>query len=135
SDTTSTGVVRRPVPPLAPPCADVVADPVPELVGQPAALDLEHLVPAARPVKAERRPVGCRGKRVLELVAVVEDLRLARHDRLERRLWDTRQPLQRVAHLELLLLELRLVCKILEATAAAGGEARATWLEPPPTSP
>ena len=55
----------------------------------------------------------------------MEDLRLARKDRLERRLGDAGQPLQRVAHLELLLRELRLVGEVLEAAAAAGGEVRA----------
>src|SRR5579884_2843363 len=58
---------------LARPVADGVADPVAELVGEPAALDHEHLVPAARPVEAERWTRGRRGEGVLELVAVVED--------------------------------------------------------------
>ena len=119
------GLRVRLEPLLARPVADGVADPVAELVGEPAALDLEHLVPAAGPVEAERRTLGRRGERVLELVAVVEDLRLARKDRLERRLGDAREPLQRVAHLHLLLLELRLVGEILEAAAAARGEVRA----------
>jgi hypothetical protein len=58
----------------------------------------------------------------------VEDLGLAREDRLERRFRDAREPLQRVAHLELLLLQLCLVREILEAAAAAGGEVRARRL-------
>ena len=55
----------------------------------------------------------------------MEDVRLARKDRLERRLGDAREPLQRVANLHLLLLELCLVGEILEAAAAARGEVRA----------
>src|SRR5205814_7703744 len=96
------GLRVRLEPLLARPGADRAADPVAELVGEPAALDLEHLVPAAGPVKAESQPLGRRGERVLELVAVVEDLRLAGKDRLERRRSDSREPLKRVAHLEVL---------------------------------
>jgi hypothetical protein len=59
----------------------------------------------------------------------VEDLGLARKDPLERRLGDAREPLQRVAHLHLLLLELRLVGEILEAAAAACGEVRARGVD------
>jgi hypothetical protein len=59
----------------------------------------------------------------------VEDLGLAGDDLLERRLGDAREPLQRVAHLELLLLELRLVREILEAAAAACGEVSARRLD------
>ena len=124
------GLRVRLEPLLARPGVDGVADPVAELVGEPAALDLEHLVPAAGPVEAESRPLGRRGERVLELVAVVEDLRLAGKDRLERRLGDAREPLQRVAHLEVLLLELRLVGEILEAAAAAGGKVGARRVDP-----
>ena len=40
---------------LARPVAHGVADRVAEIGRQPALLDLEHLVPAARPVEAERR--------------------------------------------------------------------------------
>ena len=117
--TARVGLRVRLEPLLARPRTDGVADPVAEVVGEPAALDLEHLVPAAGSMEAESRPLGRRGERVLELVAVVEDLRLARKDRLERRLGDAREPLQSVAHLELLLLELRLVGEILEPAAAA----------------
>ena len=60
----------------------------------------------------------------------MEDLRLARDDRLERRLGDAAEPLQRVAHLRLLRLDLRLVGEILEAAAAAGGEVGARRLDP-----
>ena len=87
------GLRVRLEPLLTRPGADRVADPVSELIGEPAALDLENLVPAPRAVKAERRPLGRRSERVLELVAVVEDLRLARDDRLERRFGDARKPL------------------------------------------
>ena len=125
----SVGLRVRLEPLLSRPGANSVADAVPELVGQPAALDLEHLVPAPGPMEAERRAFRRRGERVLELVAVVEDLRLAREDRLERRLGDAREPLQRVAHLHLLLRELRLVREILEAAAAAGGKVSARRLD------
>ena len=78
---------------FARPVADGAADRVPELVGEPAAFDLEHFVPAAGPVEAERGAVRRRGEGVLELVAVVEDLRFAGEDPLERRLGDARQAL------------------------------------------
>ena len=92
---------------LARPVADGVADPVAEVGREPALLDVEHLVPAAGAVEAEREArLGAR-ERVLHLVAVVEDLRLARDDLLERRLGDPREPLERVAHLRVLLRELR----------------------------
>ena len=113
---------------LARPVAHAVADRVAEIGRQPAALDLEHLVPAPRLVKAERRPVRCLRERVLELVAVVED-RLGGNDLLERRLGDPSEPAQRVLHLPLLLLELRLVREILEAAAAARGIVRARRLD------
>src|SRR5207249_9196239 len=77
---------------LARPVAHGVADPVPELGRQPAALDLQHLVPAAGAVEAERRPLRRRRERVLLLVAVVEDLRLALEDLLQRRLRDPAEP-------------------------------------------
>ena len=59
----------------------------------------------------------------------MEDLRLAREDLRERRLGDAGDALERVAHLRLLLLELRLVCEILEAAAAAGREMRARRID------
>ena len=126
----SVGLRVRLQPFLPRPGTDGVANPVAEIVGEPALLDLEHLVPAAGAVEAERRPVGRLGERVLELVAVVEDLRLAGKDRLERRLGDSREPLQRVAHLHPLLRELRLVREILEPAAAAGGEVLARRVDP-----
>ena len=57
--------------------------------------------------KPSAGPSARRRERVLHLVAVVEDLGLARDDRLERRLGDARDALERVAHLRLLLRELR----------------------------
>ncbi len=51
---------------------------------EPALLDLEHLVPAAGLVQAERGRAVRLGERVLHLVAVVE-LRDGGHDRLERK--------------------------------------------------
>src|SRR5580765_8673215 len=101
---------------LAGPVAHAVANRVAEVRREPAALDLEHLVPAASLVEAERRAVGRLRERVLQLVAVVED-RLGRDDFLERRLLDAAEPAQRVQDLSLLLLELRLVREILEAAA------------------
>ena len=114
---------------LARPVADGVADRVAEVRRQPALLDVEHLVPATGAVQAERRPgLGAR-ERVLHLVAVVEDLRLARDDLLERRLGDLREPLERVPHLRVLLRELRRILEILEAAAAALREVRARRLD------
>ena len=92
-------------------------------------LDLEHLVPAAGLVQAERRPLVELRERVLHLVAVVE-LRSRRHDRLEREVGQPREPLQRVGDPALLVLDLRLVREILEAAAAAGGVVRAGRLDP-----
>ena len=63
-------------------------------------------------------------------VAVVEDLRLAGEDPLERRLGDAREPLQRVAHLHLLLRKLCLVREILEAAAAARRKVGARRVDP-----
>ena len=113
---------------LARPVAHAVADGVAEVGREPAALDLEHLVPAARLVEAERGAGGRPRERVLELVAVVED-RLGRDDLLERRLGDAAEAAQRVRDLALLLLELHLVGEILEAAAAAGGIVRARRLD------
>ena len=114
---------------LARPVAHRVADAVADVGRQPALADVDHLVPAARLVQAEHRPVLRRRERVLHLVAVEEDVGLARDDRLERRLSDARDPLQRVAHLRVLLLDLRLVREILEAAAAAGREVLARRLD------
>ena len=102
---------------------------VAELGRQPAALDVEHLVPAARLVEAERGPGRRLRERVLELVAVVEDLD-GRDDRLERRLGQPADPPERLAHLLLLGRDLRLVGEILETAAAAGGIVDAGRLDP-----
>ena len=101
------------------PVADRVANRVAELGRQPALLDLEHLIPAPRLVEAERGAGGGRGERILELVAV-EELGLRRNDRLHRRVREPADPLQSVANLILLRLDLGLVSKILETAAAAG---------------
>src|SRR5204862_3379984 len=102
------------------PLADRVPNRVAEVGRQPAFLDLEHLVPAACSVEAERGPVGRGRERVLQLVAI-EELRLGRQDRLEGWLGDPTDPPERVAHLLLLRLELCVVGKVLEAAAAASG--------------
>ena len=128
--TAAVGLRVRVEPFLARPVANGSANRVAEVVGQPTALDLEHLVPAAGPMEAERGAGGRGGEGVLELVAVVEDLGFARADPVERRLCDSREPVERVAHLELLLLELCLVRKILEATPAAGRKMRARSFHP-----
>ena len=122
------GLRVRLEPLLACPVAHAVSDRVAEVGRQPAAFDLEHLVPAPRLVEAERGSVRRLRARVLELVPVVED-RLGRDDLLERRLLDPAEPAQRVLHLALLLLELHLVREILEAAAAAGGVVRARRLD------
>ena len=64
----------------------------------------------------------------------MEDLRLAREDRLERRLGDPGQALERVANLLLLLGELRLVGEILEAAPAARRVVRAWSVDAPRSS-
>ncbi len=116
--------------PLLPgPLSSAVADRVAELGRQPAALDLEHTVPPAGGVKAQRRPLLELRERVLQLVAVPEDLR-RRHDRLRPELRQARDAPQRVGDLGLLLLELRLVREVLEAAASARGVVRAGRLHP-----
>src|SRR6185312_15387418 len=118
------GVLRLAVglePLLAGPVADGVSDRIAETGRQPALLDLEHLVPAAGPVEAERRPVRGGREGVLELVAV-EELRLGRDDPLDRRLRDAADPAQGLAHLLLLGFELGVVGEVLESAAAAGRE-------------
>jgi hypothetical protein len=126
-------VHRKPL--LARPGADGVANRVAELGRKPAALDVEHVVPATGPVKAEPRPVGRHRERVLELVPVVE-LRRGRQRRFELEADETPDPCKRVCNLSGLRLELGLVREILKAAAAAGREmdagrldARRTWLE------
>ena len=112
------GLVVGDEPLLARPVAHGVADRVAEVGRQPALLDLEHLVPAARPVKSERGPVRRLGERVLHLVAVEERGR-RREDRLERRLGDPGDPREGIPHLGLLRGDLALVREILETAAAA----------------
>jgi hypothetical protein len=113
---------------LARPVTHGIADRVAEVGGQPALLDLEHLVPAAGAVQAEGRPGGRRGERVLHLVAVVEDV-VGRDDLLERRVVDAADPAQRLAHLRGLGGDLDRVVEILEAAAAAGRIVRAGSLD------
>ena len=97
-----------------------LADPVAEVGRQPAALDVEHLVPAARAVEAEaERAVLERRERVLELVAIVEDGR-GRDRGLELDL-EPPDARERVGDLVSLGVELRLVGEVLEATAPALG--------------
>src|SRR5581483_12049187 len=79
------------------------------------------LVPAARSVEAERGAVRRARERVLELVAVMEDLRLARDDLPQRRIGDAAEALKRIAHLRVLLLELHPVGEILETASSARG--------------
>ena len=85
--------------------------------------------PALCEARAPGRPSDGR-ERVLHLVAVEEDVGLAGNDRLERRLGDAGDPLQRVAHLRVLLLDLRVVREILEAAAAARRVVLARRLDP-----
>jgi hypothetical protein len=110
------GLVVALEPLLARPVADRVSDRVAGVGGEPALLDVEHLVPAAGAVQAEH---GAGRERVLHLVAVVEDV-LGRDDRLERRLVEAADAPQRLAHLRLLRLDLYGVVEVLEAAAAAG---------------
>ena len=104
------------------------ADRVAEVGRQPAAVDLEHLVPAARPMEAERGAAGRGRERVVEPVPVVEDL-LGRKQRLERRLRNPADPPQRLAHLVRLGRGLHLVAQVLKAAAAARGEVVAGRLD------
>jgi hypothetical protein len=104
---------------LARPLANRVADRIAEIGGQPALLDLEHLVPTSRLVEPERRPGRRLRERVLELVPV-EERRVGGEDLVERRLRDPADPLQRIADLVVLGRDLHRVVEILEAAAAAG---------------
>ena len=70
-------------------------------------------------MQPERRAVVDGRERVLHLVAVAE-LRRRGDDRLERRIGETREPLERVRDPALLRGELRVVGEILEPAAAAG---------------
>ena len=114
---------------LAGPVAHGVADRVAEVGREPAAFDLEDLVPASGLVEPERRAVLELGERVLELVAVVED-RLRGDDRLERRVGQAPDPAERVRDLRLLRGNLRLVGEILEPAAAAGRVVRTRRVDP-----
>ena len=100
------------------PVAHSLSNRVPEVGREPAAVDLEHLVPPPCAMEPERRTARRRRERVLELVPVVE-LLLGREDRLERRLGDPADSPQRVTDLRLLRGDLGLVAEILEAAAAA----------------
>ena len=111
------------------PVARRLPDRVPEIGRQPAAPDVEHLVPAPGAVEAEGRPLRGLRERVLELVPVVED-GLGRHDRLERRIIEPADPAQRVLDLLGLGRDLRLVREILEAAAAAIRVVLARRLDP-----
>ena len=110
------------------PISDGVSDRVAEVGGEPALLDVEHLVPAARAVEAEPDPVRRLRKRVLELVAVVED-RLRRDGGLEPEVGEPADPSHGIPDLAGFGLELSLVRKILEAAAAAGRIVRAGRLD------
>src|SRR5262249_57659256 len=108
------GLLRvRDEPVGARPVADGVADRVAEVGRQPAVLDLQHLVPATCLVETERGAVLELRERVLELVAVVEDV-AGREDRLQRRIRDAADAAERVRDLAPLRLDPRLVRAILE---------------------
>jgi hypothetical protein len=113
---------------LARPVADREADGVAEIRRQEALLDADHLVPAACAVESQVDAVVAGRKRVFELVPVVV-LRRRGHDRLERRIGEAADPDERIAHLPLLLGELRLVGEVLEAAAAARAEMAARGLD------
>ncbi len=113
---------------LARPVLHGVTDCVAEVGRQPAFLDLEHLVPTARFVETERRPVLELSERVLHLVAVVEDRRRG-DDRLEWRIREPSEPAEGVGDLHLLGGDLRVVREILEPTAATGRVVRARRLD------
>ena len=75
-----------------------LADAVPEIGREQALVDVDDLVPATGPVKAEPGAVRAAGEGVLQLVSVPV-LRLRGHDRLERWVGEPADPDQRVAHL------------------------------------
>jgi hypothetical protein len=104
---------------LVGPGLDRLPDRVPEVGREPALADVEHLVPAAGAVEAERDlPVFLR-EGVLELVAVVED-RLRRDHRLKLEALQTADAGEGVGDLRVLGRDLRLVGEVLEAAAPAG---------------
>ena len=114
---------------LVRPRLDGIADRVTEVGREPAALDVEHLVPAPGLVEAECDPAAVvLLEGVLELVPVAED-GLGREERLEREALEATDPGKRVRDLRLLCLDLRLVGEILEATTAASGVVRAWRLD------
>ena len=78
--------------------------------------------------KPSATPSGVARPGVLELVAVGV-LAHGRHDRLDRRVRQRRDALERVQHLLLLVLELPLVAQVLPAAAAADAEVRARRLD------
>ena len=98
------------------------------LARQQAHLDRHDLLPAAGAVEAERGALRRGRPGVLELVAVGV-LAHGGHDRLERRIGQAGDALERVEHLLLLVLELALVAQVLPAAAAAGAEVRARRLD------
>src|SRR6185437_7350315 len=100
------------------PLSHRVANGVADVGREPAFVDLKDLVPATRLVKAERRAVLQLRERVLELVAVMEDL-VRGQELLERRLCESSDPAKRIRDLIVLRLCLRLVGEILEAAPAA----------------
>ena len=79
-------------------------------------------------MEAERDALGRVRPGVLQLVAVGV-LAHGRHDRLDRRIGQPGDALQRVEHLLLLVLELPLVAQVLPAAAAARAEVRAGRLD------
>ena len=94
---------------LAAPRLDRLADLVDALGGEDVVLHVVDQVPAAGVVEAEHElALLVHAERVLELVAVAQ-LLLRRHDRLDRRVLESADAAERVAHLRLLLLELALV--------------------------
>ena len=111
------------------PVAHRLPDRVPEVGREPALADVQHLVPAAGPMEAERGTVRRRRERVLHLVPVVER-RLGRDDRLERRVLDSADPAERLLDLRRLRLELRLVREVLEPAASAGRVVLARRVDP-----
>ena len=111
------------------PGAGRLADRVPEVGREPAALQVEHLVPASGTVQTEPGADRRVGERVLELVAVVED-RLGRERRLQLDVTQPADPGERVGHLPAFRLELRLVREILVAAAAARREVDARRIDP-----
>ena len=110
------------------PIAERLAHGVAGVARQQADLDGDDLLPAARLVEAERDALGRARPGVLQLVAIGV-LAHGRHDRLDRRLRQPGDALQRVEHLLLLVLELALVAQVLPAATATGAEVRAGRLD------